>query len=507
MKSLVSAFGPIYLALRDRRPSSPSAIRRAQERILRRLVRQLSPLEIGKRFGLAALANADLVAEFRRSVPLTRYCDVGDLIERVRRGERDLLFPGRPVAMAQTSGTTSNQDGGERYIPQSEGLLRNQTLGGVASLSRLLERTGPSLLGGGLLMLGGSSALESNAWGVPEGDLSGIVVSHIPRLLQGSYEPGPKIALEADWKRKIDLIAKRCAGRDIRLVSGIASWMHVLFEAVCRERGEERVDKIWNLRGLIHGGATIGPTIPMLTRHLSPSQWMMEVYPASEGFLAVGSRPWRLEEGAPPPLEALSDHGIFLEFLPEGESAERAVGPEALEAGQLYTVLLTTPSGLLRYELGDLVQGEGPGMLRIAGRVGARLSAFGEHVEGMQIAAALESACHRHAATVAEYHVAPVFPRPGECAGQHEWWVEFLVPPSDPEAFLASLDGFLQENVLDYAAHRRDDLQLARPRLCQVPIGTFHRALERSGKLGGQHKIPQAASDRSFADLLSESST
>jgi hypothetical protein len=356
-------------------------------------------------------------------------------------------------------------------------------------------------------MLGGSSALERNAWGVPEGDLSGIVVSRIPRLLQKSYEPGPGIALEADWKRKIDLIADRCSGRDIRLISGIASWMHVLFEAVCRERGEERVDRIWNLRGLVHGGAAVGPTLPMLSRHLPPSQWMMEVYPASEGFLAVGSRPWRLEEGAPPALEVLSDHGIFLEFLPEGEAPEKAVGPEDLEAGQLYAVLLTTPGGLVRYELGDLVRGEGPGMLRIAGRIGARLSAFGEHVEGMQIAAALESACRSHGAVVAEYHVAPLFPGPGESAGRHEWWLEFLTCPSDPEAFMASLDGFLQGNVLDYAAHRHGDLQLAPPCLRQVPSGTFHRTLERSGKLGGQHKIPQAASDRSFADLLSESLT
>jgi hypothetical protein len=498
MEPIVSLLGPLWLSLADRRPGTAKAMDRAQRRILQRLLAMHSRTEIGKRSGLPELGYED----FRRKVPVSRYADIEDLVERIRRGESDLLFPGKAIALAQTSGTTSSLRAGERYIPQSRELLAHHSKGGVSALSRLVQTSGPSVLGGGLLMLGGSSALERNPWGMAEGDLSGIMAQRIPALLRRVYEPGLEISLESDWKYKIERIARRCAGRDIRLVSGIASWLHVLFEVVCREAGAERLDQVWNLKGVIHGGAPITPSLGMLSRHLAPSQWMMEVYPASEGFIAVGSRPWRLEEGNPPALEVLSDHGIFLEFLPEGEEPDRAVGPSGLEKGGLYRVLVTTPGGLVRYELGDLVQGEGPGLLRIAGRLKARLSAFGEHVEGMQITKAIEVACRDHEASVAEYHVAPLFPEPGESAGRHEWWIEFDRLPSDPHAFLKTLDLTLCDQVIDYKAHRRGDLQLAFPVIRVLPPGSFHRVLERLGKLGGQHKIPQAASDRALAEQL-----
>lgn len=498
METLVSLLGPVWLTLADRRPRTPAAMRQAQENLLKALLAGHASTELGRCLQLGPMSQQ----AFRERVPVTRYADIEDLVERARRGERGMLFPGPAVAMAQTSGTTSSHAAGERYIPQSQALLRHHAAGGQAALARLVQGAGPSVLGGRLLMLGGSTALERNAWGIPEGDLSGIVASRIPALLRRVYEPGPEIALESDWRIKLERIARRCAGKDVRLVSGIASWLHVLFEVVCREAGVTHLEKVWSLRGVIHGGAPIAPSLGMLSRHLRPSQWMMEVYPSSEGFIAVGSRPWRLGEGQAPPLEVLSDHGIFLEFLPEGEEPSKAVGPDRLEAGALYRVLLTTPGGLVRYELGDLVQGVGPGLLRVAGRIKARLSAFGEHVEGMQIAAAIEGACREHGSSVCEYHVAPLFPSAGESAGRHEWWVEFDRIPDDPQAFLATLDRILREQVLDYEAHRRDDLQLAAPVLRILPPGSFHRVLERKGKLGGQHKIPQAASDREFARLL-----
>jgi len=470
----------------------------AQRRILQRLLAMHRGTAIGARLGLGGIVPED----YRTAVPVMRYADIEDLIERSRRGESGILFPGRAQSMAQTSGTTSIQAAGERYIPQNSDLLEHHAKGGMAALARLVQACGPALLGGKLLMLGGSTALERNAWGMPEGDLSGIVASRIPALLKGLYEPGPSIALEPQWRLKIERIAKRCAPLDVRMVSGIASWLHVLFEAICREAGAEQLDRIWNLRGVVHGGAPIAPSLGMLSRHLRPSQWMMEVYPSSEGFIAVGSRPWRLGEGVPPALEVLSDHGAYFEFLPEGDDPSRAVGPERLERGGLYSVLVTTPGGLVRYELGDLVQGDGPGRLRVAGRLKARLSAFGEHVEGMQIAQALQFACREHDAGVCEYHVAPLLPLPGEACGRHEWWIEFDRLPADSKAFAQTLDGWLRAHVIDYDAHRKDDLQLAPPALRVLAPGTFHRALERMGKLGGQHKIPQAASDRAFAAHL-----
>jgi GH3 auxin-responsive promoter len=505
MESIASLFGPLYLALKDRRPSTAVDIARCQRQQLRKILADAHGTAIHRQLKLSQVNERDLVRSFRETVPIACYADIQTMVEQVRRRERDVLFHGHAVAMAQTSGTTSDQQAGERYIPQNTALLDNGTLGGIASLSRLVQSAGPSLLGGKLLMLGGSTSLERNQWGVPEGDLSGIMARRIPRLLQGKYEPGPDIALESDWRQKLERIAARCANRDIRLVSGIASWLHVLFETICRTKGISRIDQCWNLRGMIHGGASISPNLAMLRDHLPDSIWMMEVYPASEGFLAVGSRPWRLGEGQPPELEVLSDHGLFLEFLPEGADPVDAVGVESLEKGQVYRVLVTNPAGLFRYELGDLVQGEGPGHLRVAGRVKTRLSVFGEHVEGMEMDAALAHANQVHDSRITQYHVAPIFPEAGQPAGRHEWWIEFLQPPSSPESYAAALDRHLCEHVLDYAAHRHDDLQLLPPVVHPVPPGTFHRALERQGKLGGQHKVPQASQDRQFATHLKES--
>lgn len=358
-----------------------------------------------------------------------------------------------------------------------------------------------------MLMLGGSTRLSRNARGIPYGDLSGIAVSRIPWFLQPLYEPGRALALESDWNAKVRGIARRLAHADVRLVTGIPSWCQVLFEEVCRQREVSRVSLAWpGLRAFVHGGVSIDPHIPLLSEQLPPDTWMMEVYPASEIFLAVGTRPWHLREGRAPDLELLTDHGAYLEFLPEEDvrRPERAVGAQDLEAGGLYRVLATTPGGLVRYELGDLVEGRGPGLVRFAGRIRTRISVFGEHVEATRLAEALAEAARATDSVVREWHVAPVLPSRGNPQGRHEWWVEFQRPPSDADRFERVLDDVLRRSVLDYEAHRTGNVQLLPPRLVPVPEGVFLRALARRGKLGGQNKVPAAWNDRSWAELLEQ---
>lgn len=473
-----------------------------------RILHHLAHSGNGRAFNLGPLSRIHgeaLRDAFRRHVPVHRYADLEAQIDRIARGESDVLFPGKPVALAQTSGTTSAQGVGERWIPQTRSLLEHHSRGGIAALDRLMDSTGPAPLSGRALFLGGSTSLERNAWGVPTGDLSGITVDRIPWILEGIYEPGKEIALETDWTRKVERIAAKLAHADVTLVSGIPSWCAVLFEAVCRQRGVDHLREAWpNLRAFIHGGVSIEPYLPLLRRHLDPSTWMEEVYPASEAFLGIGSRAWRLSEDRAPDLELLVNHGVYLEFLPEGgtDSVE-AVGAESLRPGTLYRVLVTTPGGLLRYELGDLVEGRGPGRVRFAGRVRTRISVFGEHVEAAQLAQALARACAQTDSVVTEWHVAPVLPEAGNPRGSHEWWIEFAKAPTDRDAFARSLDEFLRANVIDYDAHRKGDVQLVAPVLRTVSPGTFHRALATLGKLGGQHKVPSAWNDRTWADRLS----
>ena len=466
-----------------------------------------APTAHGRDRWLHRLVGKSCLVERLRELPLEQYQDISPYVERAAHGEPNVLFPGRAVALAQTSGTTSDRTSGERYIPQSARLLAHHSRGGAAALTRLARVAGPDLFGGRMLMLGGSTALQTNAWGIPSGDLSGISVSRIPWFLRPLYEPGRALALESDWGAKVRGIATRLARADVRLVTGIPSWCQVLFDEVCRQRGVESVREAWSgLKAFVHGGVAMDPCIPMIRQHLPPETWMMEVYPASEAFLAVGARPWRLSEGRTPDLELLTAHDVYLEFLRDdlADRPDLAVGAADLEPGALYRVLVTTPGGLVRYQVGDLVEGRGPGLVRFAGRVKARISVFGEHVEGSRLAEALAEACNTTNSVVHDWHVAPVFPTERDPRGRHEWWVEFDHAPVDPAHFEAVLDEVLDRTVLDYQAHRANDVQLLAPRLRALPPGTFQKALRRKGQWGGQHKVPTAAGHREWADLLSQ---
>jgi GH3 auxin-responsive promoter len=498
-RAVARSFSPL-LSLADRRPQG-AALAHAQARILRHLVSRSAKLPVGQKFGLDRLPKDHrLVEAFRNDVGENTYADHAPFIDRVAAGETDVMFRGKAVALAQTSGTTSSEASGERYIPQSAALLKHHARGGAAAFFRLLQATGGGLFNGQLLMLGGSTALTPNAHGIPVGDLSGIVASQVPAWLRPLYEPGLDIALESDWERKLDRIAERCGERDVRLVSGIPAWCMMLFDRICRKRGLSRARIAWpNLNGFIHGGHAITPFIPTLREQLAPDTWLMEVYPASEAFIAVGSRAWHLDEQQAPPLDLLADHGVYLEFAPQDGGA--TVGAEGIVEGCIYRVLLTTPGGLIRYQVGDLVEGVSPGRIRVAGRIKTRISVFGEHVEGVHLDQALSAACQATRSEVAHYHVSPFLPSAASPNGGHEWLVEFIRPPESASKFSEKIDQYLRSHVIDYDAHRAGG-QITAPQLTTLPNGTFHRYLARQGKMGGQHKIPQAWNDRTIANKL-----
>jgi GH3 auxin-responsive promoter len=500
MPHLIARACSPLLAFADKRPRGDN-LRIVQHHILSHIVSKLSSCEIGKQNGFDKLPDDHRLRDaFRATVAERTYQDHAALITRVAAGERDVLFPGKCLALAQTSGTTSNVAAGERYVPQNAALLRHHQRGGAAAFSRLIKATGGGIFSGNLLMLGGSTALEKNSAGIPCGDLSGIIAQRIPRWIQPLYEPGLDIALDNNWERKLGRITERCAQRDIRLVSGIPAWMLMLFQRLCAHRNLSRVRTVWpNLKGFIYGGHGIDPFLPSLREHLSPDTWMMEVYPASEAFIAIGSRPWQIQERQAPPLDILAQHGVYIEFAPVDGGP--TVGPELIQADVIYRVLITTPAGLIRYQLGDLVSGVAPGQVRFAGRVKTRISVFGEHVEGAHLDAAITKACHITKSMVHYYHVAPILPRPDNPAGQHEWLVEFQSEPPNHHSFIATIDHHLRSQVLDYDAHRNGG-QLHAPVLRVLPRGSFHTYLKQQGKLGGQHKIPQAWSDRSIAEKI-----
>lgn len=486
----------------------------AQRHCYRGLLRTLSRTAFGRDAGLERGLSYESFRE--RLVPRT-YEDFIPWIERMKRGEADVLCPGRCEHFAVSSGTTA---GPSKWLPVNRAMLGHFRDTGLDALFFYAQRAGGgSVFRGRHLFLGGSSALTPIPGLTPpvySGDLSGITALNMPRWTERLlYEPGVEIAQMADWPAKLEAIVRRTWRADITLVAGIPSWLLVLATTLrahaTRETGRTpaTLRELWpNLECLIHGGVPVGPFAGELRATFGEGVQFHEVYPASEGFIAVQDD--EPEAG----LRLLTDRGLFFEFLPFADydeqsldlCADRVVPLEGVQPGVDYVLLMTTPAGLVRYVIGDVVRftGVGPPRLVYAGRTRLQLSAFGEHVIERELTDALAAVCGRQGAAVVNFHVAPLFPDPvgGRPVGRHEWWVELRGPGApDGVDFAADLDRELAARNDDYAA-KRGGHGLAPPLVRFVSAGVFERWLKRAGKWGGQSKTPRCRSDREVADQL-----
>jgi hypothetical protein len=372
-----------------------------------------------------------------------------------------------------------------------------------------------SVFRGRHLFLGGSTTLTP----LPEnpraraGDLSGITAVNLPAWAERHlYEPGREIAQMSDWNAKLRAMAERTRSRDVRLLGGIPSWLLILADTMQSLTGKATLREVWpNLECLVHGGVPIGPFVADLERVLGPGVSFHEVYPASEGFIAAqDSSP---EEG----LRLITNAGIFYEFVPlerfnaagSPDWAAYAVPLAGVQCGIDYVLLMTTPAGLCRYIIGDVVRflSTRPPRLVYAGRTRLQLSAFGEHVLEKELTDAVASVSTAMGFSCVNFHVAPRFVNPavGEMRGRHEWWLEFragVAGAPDPARLAAALDERLQRINDDYEAKRLGG-GLDAPYVYLVAPGTFERWMRAKGKWGGQSKMPRCRSDREVADALS----
>lgn len=466
-------------------------------------------------------ANLDH-GQFQARVPLRTYEDLHPYVEDAKRGAADVLWPGRCLHYAVSSGTTA---GRTKYIPVTREMQAHFSRCGLDSLLFYANRAGRStVFEGRHLFLGGSTTLTPLGEGYdPDGvcgDLSGITALNMPswadRLL---YEPGLQVAQIGDWPSKLRAIVDRCAGRDIRLVAGIPTWAMILFEHLRAGKlaaGGTFADmrSVWpHLECFIHGGVPIGPFTRELRRWLGEDVRFHEVYPASEGFIAV-------QDDAPEAgMRLLVDAGVFFEFLPMdvfdesrlGELGPQAVPLEHVRTGVNYALVMTTPAGLCRYVIGDVVQftSRNPPRLVYAGRTKLALSAFGEHVIEKELTDALQTVAGPRGWEVANFHVAPLLETlpDGRKRARHQWFIELrsgaCPEPAELAAVAASLDADLIRANDDYEAKRKGG-GMEPPDVCFVPAGTFEAWLKRAGKWGGQNKMPRCRSDRQVADGLVE---
>ncbi|MBL9187717.1 MAG: GH3 auxin-responsive promoter family protein [Opitutaceae bacterium] len=482
--------------------------RQAQEKTRRALMGRFAATAFGRDAGIG---RTMAYKEFQARVTPRAYETFTPWIERMKRGEADVLWPGRCAHYAVSSGTTA---GRTKYLPITREMLGHFRRTGLDSLCFYARRTGSArVFRGRHLFLGGSTALAPieearpfRAWG---GDLSGITALNLPGWVERHlYEPGRAIAQIGDWPAKLRAIAARTATRDITLVAGIPSWLLVLAEEMAAHTGRKPLRAIWpRLECLVHGGVPLGPFAAELRRAAGDGVNFHEVYPASEGFIAAQ------DDEPAAGLRLMADAGIFYEFLPlasydESRLAELgrdAVPLEGVRPGVDYVLLMTTPAGLCRYVIGDVVRfvSTAPARLLYAGRTRLQLSAFGEHVIEKEVTDALAAVAVAHGLTVANFHVAPRFidARAGEKRGRHEWSIELKYAPRRQLDLAAELDAHLQRSNDDYEAKRKGG-GLESPLVRFVAPGTFERWLRERGKWGGQSKMPRCRSDRAVADEL-----
>jgi hypothetical protein len=474
-----------------------------QRRQLLALVAKAANTKFGRDHNFAGIKT---VEDFQKAVPLRRYDDFWQsywkpafpIVENV-------TWPGRVPYFAVTSGTTS---GSSKYIPVTHAMNRSNTQAGLDLFTHhVTARPQSRIFGGKSFMLGGSTDLVREADGVWSGDLSGIAIKRLPWWAKQLAFPPVELALITDWEEKVRRLAVLAAQTDIRAMSGTPSWLLILFDKQQANLGRPATarDLYPNLDLLIHGGVNFKPYRARFEQFLAGGAELREVYPASEGFIALQ------DETPADGLRLLNDTGLFFEFVPLEELDKPNPTRHWLgnvETGINYAIVLSTCAGCWGYVIGDTVRlvSKAPPRLFITGRTSYSMSAFGEHLIGEEIEDAVARAAEALALVINDFSMGAVFPKAAGDLGGHLFIVEFESAPSPQTLaqFEAAIDARLLKLNDDYRAHRADGFGLRAPQVRAVSAGTFAQWMKSRGRLGGQNKVPRIINDQDlFASLVS----
>lgn len=485
-----------YAALISRRINRmASNAEKDQNAIRENIVKQAKETVFGRDHAFDLIASYD---DFKNHIPIHDYEGWRSYFDRVRDGERDILWPGKPKYFAKTSGTTS----GTKYIPITQDSLPNHFNTARNALFHYGIKTGNlRFLDGKLIFLSGSPELEKTN-GILTGRLSGIVNHEVPRWLKKNQVPSWNTNCIEDWEEKVDRIVEETTELDLRLISGIPPWVQMYYERLLAKTGKKNVKDIFpDYSVFVYGGVNYEPYRRQLEYLVGQSIDSVETYPASEGFIAF-------QDTYPHDGMLLNTKsGIFFEFIPVGDFGqenEQRIMIDKVETGVEYVIILNSNAGLWGYNLGDTVRfvSTDPYRIVVTGRIKHFISAFGEHVIGKEVEEALRLTISLHPAEVVEFTVAPQV-SPEADLPYHEWFIEFGREPEDLEAFSEELD---RQMVLQNSYY--EDLitgRILRP-LVVSPLkkDAFRDYMKNKGKLGGQNKVPRLANDREIAVKLEE---
>lgn len=463
-----------------------------QESTLKDLLKVGKTTEFGKEHRLETVQTYE---QFRQAVPIRDYEALKPWIEKIKAGKHNILWKGKPIYFAKTSGTTS----GVKYIPISKESIPNHINTARNALLCYMAETGNTAFADGkLIFLSGSPELERMS-DIPTGRLSGIVNHHVPKYLRANQLPSFETNCIEDWETKLDKIVEETIHQDMTLISGIPPWMQMYFDRLEEKSGKKVGELFPNFSVLVHGGVNFQPYKAKLFQSIGRKVDAIETFPASEGFFAFQDT--QTEEG----LLLNTNSGIFFEFVPAAEIFNE--NPTRLcladvKVGENYALIINNNAGLWGYNIGDTVKfvSTQPYRIVVTGRIKHYISAFGEHVIGEEVEQSLLKAAQEEKVHITEFTVAPMIQQ-GEGKSYHEWFVEFEQKPVDISAFAKKVEENLRRKNIYY-----DDLvrgNILQPlKITMIRKNGFIDYMKSIGKLGGQNKVPRLSNDRKIAEAI-----
>ena len=471
---------------------------RSQEQTLDAFIKKNKDTFWGKKYQYNQLRDYE---QFKNHVPVSTYEEIFPYIERMMKGEKNVLWHDEIRCFAKSSGTTNAKS---KFIPVSQESFENTHYRGGKGLVAMYYHNYPNakMFTGKGLSIGGS--YENNPLNPKTyyGDVSALIMKNLPLWAQLKRSPRLSTALMSDWNTKLDCIAKEAIKENITSIQGVPTWTIFVIRRVLELTGKNNILEVWgNLEAFFHGAVAFTP-YQNLFKDMIPSSDMryIEIYNASEGFFAFQDQKNSKD------MLLLLNHGIFYEFMPLielGKSNPKIVSIAEVKINIPYVMIISTNGGLWRYNIGDTIKftSLSPHRIRITGRTKHFINAFGEEVVIENAESAIAKACEQTQAIINNFTAAPIYIEEGKRGG-HQWAIEFENQPTDLDTFVKILDQSLRDINSDYNAKRHNDIALQAPKVEVLKKGTFYRWMENQNKLGGQNKVPRLSNDRKYLESI-----